>query len=98
MDDARAAKRLADGTRAAEEAAARIGVGVSAEAQSLFDALSKTLPVRWADTSIAVMDTVTIRPPYTPEACVGGSALELERVQVVLANERQRLTAAGGAA
>ena len=78
--------------RAAEAESERVGVGVTRQAQLLFDALSKTYPCRWRDTAIAVMDVVLIRAPYTPEACEGGNATERERVQVVLSNERKRLS------
>jgi hypothetical protein len=86
VDDARSAKRLEDAVRAAEADAERMGVGVTRQAQSLFDALSKTYPCRWRETTIAVMDSVLIRPPYTPETCEGGNPTERERVQMVLAS------------
>ncbi|KAF1941746.1 hypothetical protein EJ02DRAFT_191291 [Clathrospora elynae] len=44
---------------------AQKGKGVSQEAQDLFDAITRTLPTRWADTSIVVSDSVLIQPPYT---------------------------------
>ncbi|EUC49825.1 hypothetical protein COCMIDRAFT_1452 [Bipolaris oryzae ATCC 44560] len=44
---------------------AQKGKGVSAEAQELFDAISRTLPTRWADTQIVVSDSVLIQAPYT---------------------------------
>lgn len=44
---------------------AQKGKGVSKEAQELFDAISRTLPTRWADTQIVVSDSVLIQAPYT---------------------------------
>ncbi|KAL6707774.1 hypothetical protein ACN47E_003674 [Coniothyrium glycines] len=43
---------------------AQKGKGVSKEAQELFDAISRTLPTRWADTQIVVSDSVLIQAPY----------------------------------
>ncbi|GBG62486.1 hypothetical protein CBR_g30806 [Chara braunii] len=77
--------------RQAEADAERIGIGVSEEGQDIFDALSKTLPVRWDKTAIVVMDDVRITDPYRRENCSGGPLATLERVQKVLDFERQRL-------
>ncbi|KAL2653590.1 hypothetical protein R1flu_021718 [Riccia fluitans] len=77
--------------RQAEQEAERIGVGVSQEAQDIFDALSKTLPVRWKDTSIAVLNDVLVSSPYFPENVTGGTATANERVRKVLEFERKRL-------
>ncbi|TPX56889.1 hypothetical protein PhCBS80983_g04214 [Powellomyces hirtus] len=83
---------------AAREAAAvaRIGVGVSSEAQTIFDHLAKTLPTRWRKTSILIMDEIEILPPYTPDECrvaAGRSNAEnsLARVKKVLEGVRTRL-------
>ncbi|KAK0547016.1 hypothetical protein OC846_002038 [Tilletia horrida] len=43
--------------------ASRRGVGVSNQAQNIFDALSKTLPCRWHGTHIIVMDEIVISAP-----------------------------------
>ena len=72
--------------------AANVGVGVTQEAQDSFDALARTLPCRWADRDIVVMDEVIIRPPYAACAGVaGGDPRAVERVQKVLANEKKKL-------
>ncbi|KAF9177324.1 hypothetical protein BGZ51_007180 [Haplosporangium sp. Z 767] len=72
--------------REAQAAAARIGVGVSSIGQDIFDALSKTLPCRWANDQIVVMDEVIIAPPYEPENCKANasSSYTLARVKKVV--------------
>lgn len=77
--------------RQAETDAERIGVGVTQEAQDIFDALSKTLPVRWDKSTIVVMDEVRVSSPHTPENVAGGSPAAMERVRKVLELERRRL-------
>ncbi|KAJ3700607.1 hypothetical protein LUZ61_004312 [Rhynchospora tenuis] len=81
--------------RQAENEAERIGVGVTAEAQSIFDALSKTLPVRWEKTDIVVMNEIRVCSPYLPENVSGGAPAANERVKKVLDSERKRLQARG---
>ena len=60
--------------QAAEADAAKVGVGVSPEAQQLFDTLSKTLPCHWASKDIVVLSQVgyaavqLLIPPAT-ETC-----------------------------
>ncbi|KAI3795999.1 hypothetical protein L1987_38660 [Smallanthus sonchifolius] len=82
--------------RQAEIDVERIGVGVTAEAQSIFDALSKTLPVRWDKTVIVVMNEVRVSSPYLAESVTGGTPAANERVKKVLELERRRLQTRGG--
>lgn len=70
--------------RQAEAEAERIGVGVTPEAQSIFDALAKTLPVRWDKTTIVVMNDVRVSSPYLPESVTGGTPAANERVRKVI--------------
>ncbi|CAM6087747.1 unnamed protein product [Calypogeia fissa] len=81
--------------RQAEAEAERIGVGVSTEAQDIFDALSKTLPVRWEKMSIVVMNEVRVHQPYLPDNVIGGTPAANDRVRKVLELERQRLQGRG---
>ncbi|KAE8271150.1 hypothetical protein A4X09_0g1175 [Tilletia walkeri] len=57
--DARANTAIRD----AHTRASRRGVGVTAQAQGIFDALSKTLPCRWHGAHIIVLDEVVISGP-----------------------------------
>ncbi|KAG0002773.1 hypothetical protein BGZ65_002337 [Modicella reniformis] len=86
-------QREQQAVKEAQVAAARIGVGVSSLGQDIFDALSKTLPCRWAGDSIVVMDEVIISPPYEPDNCKANpsSYITLARVKKVLEGERMRL-------
>ncbi|KAJ3694934.1 hypothetical protein LUZ60_000311 [Juncus effusus] len=81
--------------RQAEIEAERIGVGVTSEAQCIFDALSKTLPVQWERTDIVVMKEIRVCSPYQTENVIGGTAAANERVKKVLDSERKRLQARG---
>ncbi|KAI8474438.1 MAG: anticodon-binding domain-containing protein [Monoraphidium minutum] len=93
VDKERTRQREEKALRQAEADLAKVGVGVTKEAQSIFDALSKTLPCVWQGRSILVMDAVTVPPPYTPASCAArsGEGGALERIRRVLTAERQRL-------
>ncbi|KAL9618887.1 MAG: hypothetical protein Q9160_006477 [Pyrenula sp. 1 TL-2023] len=87
--------------RAREEAAIRAikerdqkrGKGVTKEAQEIFDALGKTLPVAWKGTGILVSDSVLVEPPYRIGNCraTGGGDSALSRVRKVLEMELKKL-------
>eukprot|EP00250_Pteridium_aquilinum_P008391 c17909_g1_i1 orf=494-1036(-) len=93
MESLRAREEAA--IRQAEAEAERIGIGVTGEAQDIFDALSKTLPVHWDNTIIVVMKEVRVSSPYYPENVAGGPPAANERVKKVLELERKRLHARG---
>ncbi|EOA35749.1 hypothetical protein CARUB_v10020982mg [Capsella rubella] len=69
----------------------KIGFGVTAEAQKIFDAISKTLPTRWVNKDILVMGEVFIRSPYYPDCVDGGTRAANDRVKTVLKQERKKL-------
>jgi len=76
----------------------RIGVGVTAEAQRIFNALAKTLPCRWENDVIIVFDDLRIASPYRVEDVYGGeqtSTSELNRVKRVLDGETKKLGLSG---
>eukprot|EP01117_Protostelium_nocturnum_P005609 TRINITY_DN2022_c2_g1_i4.p1 TRINITY_DN2022_c2_g1~~TRINITY_DN2022_c2_g1_i4.p1 ORF type:complete len:179 (-),score=26.09 TRINITY_DN2022_c2_g1_i4:273-809(-) len=77
--------------RQTREEVARIGVGVSKEAQDIFNALSKTLPCRWHTDTIVVLDEVLIKNPYGVENCQGSNSYMLERVKKVLEGEKRKI-------
>ncbi|KAJ1976621.1 hypothetical protein H4R33_006398, partial [Dimargaris cristalligena] len=78
-------QRFNQSLKETEDYILKIGVGVTQEAQSIFDALNKTLPCRWAKDSIVVLDEVIIKPPYEPENCLANpsAASLLARVKLV---------------
>ncbi|KAL9079517.1 MAG: hypothetical protein Q9157_001629 [Trypethelium eluteriae] len=69
------------------------GKGVSKEAQDIFDALARTLPARWHETSMIINDVVRIDQPYRVEDCKApyDQAHALERVKKVLEYERRKI-------
>jgi len=77
--------------RQLREEASRIGVGVTREAQEVFNALSKTLPCHWSKDSIVVFDEIVISNPYGVDNCSGNDPIVLERVKKVLYGERRRI-------
>ncbi|CAN7094289.1 unnamed protein product [Brassica rapa subsp. narinosa] len=83
LDSLRAKEALAI-SRQAEAEAERLGVGVTAEAQSIFDSLSKTLPVQWENSDILVMKEVRVRSPYLSDCVFGGTDAANNRVKKVV--------------
>ncbi|KAJ2368550.1 hypothetical protein IW150_005381, partial [Coemansia sp. RSA 2607] len=77
----------------AQERASRIGVGVTDDAQSIFEALSRTLPCRWDQNKIVVLDEVVIDSPYGAENCreITSASFTLQRVKKVLQGELLRI-------
>lgn len=64
-----------------KEKLSRVGIGVSKEAQSIFDGLIRTLPCKWDKEVIEVMDgDVRINPPYTANDCSGRRQATLDHV------------------
>jgi len=69
---------------------AKIGRGVTEYAQSLFDTICRTLNCEWDGTTIVVMNSIRIQPPYSPQSCTGGPASSLARIRKILERERAR--------
>jgi len=92
--------RLDAEVRKLQEQESRRGKGVGKEAQDVFDALVKTLPTRWHETSIIVLDSVRIDKPYRVEDCKASAKdlSTLNRVKLILDIERKRLGLASTAA
>ncbi|KAJ8655761.1 hypothetical protein O0I10_008647 [Lichtheimia ornata] len=93
VDTSRLDARESSGVKNMRQRVAKMGVGVTKEAQDIFDALSKTLPCRWSNDTIVVLDEVLIQPPYDVDSCKANSssASSLARVKKVLEGERRRL-------
>lgn len=72
-------------------ARARVGHDVSPDAQALFDAFAKTLPVRWAGKSIVVLDEVVVEEPYAVANVKGakGSGERVDRVKKIVSLRTQ---------
>ncbi|XP_013618614.1 PREDICTED: protein LSM12 homolog B [Brassica oleracea var. oleracea] len=68
-----------------------IGVGVTAEAQKIFDALSKTLHVKWENKDMVIMEDVRICSPYHSDFVTGGTRAANDRIKKVLNNVREKL-------
>ncbi|XP_038044549.1 protein LSM12 homolog [Patiria miniata] len=64
-------KRAEEAIKAKQTAFKLLQEGVSAEAQSLFHTISKTLPCKWQGPVIVVNESVEIPPPYGTENCQG---------------------------
>lgn len=94
VDLQRCRDREAKALQAARADAAKTGIGVSAEAQQVFDALSKTMPCQWRQQNIVVLNEVELQPPYGLGDCTTAHSHDLttlERVKKVLTAERRRL-------
>ncbi|KAF2640061.1 hypothetical protein P280DRAFT_469774 [Massarina eburnea CBS 473.64] len=79
---------------------AQKGKGVSKEAQEIFDAISRTLPTRWADAHIVVNDAVLVLPPYTVDSikAPAGKEQSVAMVRKIMEQFFQRKKAAGNRA
>ncbi|KAM9983372.1 hypothetical protein ACTFIY_000088 [Dictyostelium cf. discoideum] len=76
----------------AAQKAMKIGVGVTPEAQEIFNSISKTLPCDWSGENIIVLNEVKISSPYNIENCTGPeNCKSIERVKKVLEAERKKL-------
>lgn len=96
VDTEKIARREARAVERMERQIKSRGVGVTDQAQRLFDNLCKTMPCKWQSTTIEVFDAVLITAPYTLDTCNFREGAEenttvMERVQAVLGEELKRL-------
>lgn len=98
VDLSAANKREKKATQEAVNALNRIGTDVSPKAQSIFNALSKTMPCEWRNKEIIVVSTIVIKPPYGEADCSpltndGRAERALGQVKRVLEGESRKLAA-----
>ncbi|KAG2312982.1 hypothetical protein Bca52824_024539 [Brassica carinata] len=67
-----------------------IGVGVTADAQKIFDALASSFRVKW-DNKVMVMGDVRICSPYHSDCVTGGTRAANDEIKKVLKNVREML-------
>ncbi|KAF2724014.1 hypothetical protein K431DRAFT_241593 [Polychaeton citri CBS 116435] len=70
------------------------GVGVTREAQGIFDSFRRVnMPIRWHNQEMVVDDSVIISPPYKSEDCKASKDKQqaLNHVRRVLEGERRKL-------
>lgn len=96
VDLERGRKREEKALKQAEADYDRVGVGVSKEAQAIFEALHKTLPCKWRKKTIIVLDEVLVPEPYTVSSCTTeGRVLTnpkaLDRVRLIVRDARAKL-------
>ncbi|TGZ76296.1 hypothetical protein EX30DRAFT_399364 [Ascodesmis nigricans] len=94
VDTAIVGRREREVVRGEVEREQRIGKGVSREGQEIFDALSRTMPCRWAGKDIVVLESVVISDPYGADNVKGNEANAVKRVKTVLEGERRKLQSA----
>lgn len=93
MDYETLQKREAAGLEVAARDFARIGQGVTPEAQKLFNQLSKTYTIQWNGKVIESKQLqLTISPPYGPEDCKGSDPTSLERIKQVVKGIQDKLS------
>ncbi|KAJ4909599.1 Lsm domain protein [Raphanus sativus] len=68
-----------------------IGVGVTAEAQKIFDAFSKTHRVKWDNKDIVINEDVRISSPYHSDCVTGGARAANDQMKKVLKIVRAKL-------
>ncbi|KAJ4909658.1 Lsm domain protein [Raphanus sativus] len=68
-----------------------IGVGVTAEAQKIFDAFSKTHRVKWDNKDIVINEDVRISSPYHSDCVTGGTRAANDQIKKVLKIVREKI-------
>lgn len=89
VDEAAIRTREATVLQHARAHAPPLGVGVTEEAQSIFNALHKTLPVEWRGQTIVVLKDCFVDPPY--EVISGGTDPLRRQIFKIIVGEKRRI-------
>eukprot|EP00276_Gloeochaete_wittrockiana_P010225 CAMPEP_0184646926 /NCGR_PEP_ID=MMETSP0308-20130426/3746_1 /TAXON_ID=38269 /ORGANISM="Gloeochaete witrockiana, Strain SAG 46.84" /LENGTH=122 /DNA_ID=CAMNT_0027077417 /DNA_START=437 /DNA_END=805 /DNA_ORIENTATION=- len=84
-------EREEDAIREAKKNASRLGVGVTQEAQDIYDGLAKTMPVKWEEQTIIVFEDTKIVAPFTMDEVSGTNEKAVAHVKKVLDNTLRKL-------
>ncbi|CAK0736037.1 hypothetical protein CVIRNUC_000681 [Coccomyxa viridis] len=95
IDERRQHAKLQKATQVAQEKVERQGLGVSKEGQQIFDCIYKTLPCKWQEKTIIVLNEVHVKEPYDTSSVTKAHSdvpsTTLERVILMVKSERERL-------
>ena len=90
VDAAKLSLKEAKALNARAVESSKIGVGVSARGQRMFDALSKLYGAVWQGSAIVLMDVLRLEEPYTAEQLSGGSNQQRQRIIKTIEAQRDR--------
>ena len=90
LDHAKLAQREQRALAHRQSEASKIGVGVSARGQRMFDSLSKLYGASWEGSAIVLMDGMRLAQPYSAEQLSGGSQQQRQRIVKTIEAQKDR--------